>query len=120
MKIYVGIRESNSNLYMVAINSQGKTILKTFFPSTCPTGAIINALEAFQQAFGAPLRIATCLEENLQQSLLVSLQKKFPFVKPYNTSVYYLTDFFPEEEPYAATDPYHYTILIAILDSLEQ
>ncbi|MFH1097369.1 MAG: hypothetical protein V1749_07705 [Candidatus Desantisbacteria bacterium] len=120
MKVYLGIRESKSHIYISAVNSQGKTILKTYFPSICPTQAIINSLEAFQQAFGAPLRIATCLEENLQQSLLAPLQKKFPFVRPYDASVFYLTDFFPEEEPYAPTDPYRDTILLAILDSLEQ
>lgn len=120
MKVYLGIRQTNSHLYMAALNSQGKTILKTHFPSSCPPQAVINSIEAFQQAFCAPLRIATCLEENLQHSLLLPLQKKFPFVRPFDSSVFYLSDFFPEEEPYAPADPYRYTLLLAILDSLEQ
>lgn len=120
MKVYVGIRQSNPYIYIAALNNQGKTILKTLFPSNCPPQAIIDSLDAFQQAFGAPLRIATCLEENLQHSLLAYLQKKFPFVRPFDSSAFYSTDFFPEEEPYASADPYRYPLLLAILDSLEQ
>lgn len=120
MKVYVGIRETNSHIYIAALNNQGKTVLKTLFPSSCPPQAIVNALEAFEQAFCAPLRIATCLDENLQHSLVEYLRKKFNFVRPLESSVYYKTDFFPDEEPYAPADPYRDAILLAILDSLEQ
>lgn len=120
MKVYVGIKQFDSHLYMAALNSQGKTVLKSFFPSTSPPQAIINALDAFQQAFCTNLRIATCLEKDLQHSLLTCLQKKFHFVRPLDSSVYYRTDFFPEEEPYAPADPYRDAILLALLDSLEQ
>ena len=89
-------------------------------PSSCSPQALINSLEAFQQAFGVPLRIATYLEKDLQQSLLTYLQKKFPFVRSFDSSAFYSTDFFPEEEPYAPSDPYRYPLLLAILDSLEQ
>jgi len=82
MKVYVGIRQTNSHIYMAALNSHGKTILKTHLPSSCPPQAIVNTLEAFQQAFCAPLRITTCLEKDLQHSLLSCLQKKFHFVRP--------------------------------------
>lgn len=120
MKVYVGIRQCNPYIYIAALNNQGKTILKTIFPSICPPQAIVNSLEAFQQAFCTPLRIATCLDENLQQTLLDCLQKKFNFVRPLDSSVYYKTDFFPEEEPYATHDPYSDAILLALVDSLEQ
>lgn len=120
MKVYVGIRQTNSHIYIAALNSHGKTVLKTHLPSSCPPQAIINALEAFQQAFVASLRITTCLEKDLQRSLLTYLQKKFHFVRPLDSSVYYRTDFFPEEEPYAPADPYSDAILLAILDSLDQ
>lgn len=120
MKVYVGVRQTNSHIYIAALNNQGKTILKTFFPSSCPPQAIVNSLEAFQQAFDAPLRIAVCLKENPQHSLAAYLQKKFHFVRLLDSSVYYLTDFFPEEEPYAPSDPFRDAILLALLDSLEQ
>jgi hypothetical protein len=120
MKVYVGIRQTHSHIYIAALNNQGKTILKTLFPANCPPQAIINSLDAFQQAFGVPLRIATCLDENQQHSLAAYLQEKFHFVRLLDSSVYYLTDFFPQEEPYAPADPYRDAILLALLDSLEQ
>jgi hypothetical protein len=120
MKIYVGIRQTNSLIYIAALNNQGKTILKTLFPSSCPPQAIVNSLDAFQQAFCAPLRIAACLDKDLQQTLLEYLQKKFNFVRPLDSSVYYKTDFFPEQDTYAPNDPYRDAILLALLDSLEQ
>ncbi len=120
MKVYFGIKQADSHIYMAALNSEGKTILKAYFPSICPPQAIINSLEAFQQAFGVPLRIATYLEKNLQHSLLALLQEKFPFVRLFDSSAFYSTDFFPEEEPYAHADPYRCPLLLAILDSLQQ
>lgn len=120
MKIYVGIRQCNPYIYIAALNNQGKTILKTIFPSSCHPRTIVNSLDALQEAFGATLRIATCMEENLQHILAAYLQEKFHFVRLLESSVYYLTDFFPEEKLYAPADPYRHAMLLALLDSLEQ
>lgn len=44
MKVYFGIKQADSHIYMAALNSEGKTILKAYFPSICPPQAIINSL----------------------------------------------------------------------------
>lgn len=119
MKLYLGIKQTNSHLYLVALDNQGVAVFKTRFPSACPPEAVTNSLKALQQAFSASLRIATCLEESNQQPLLDAIQKEFSSVKSFSPSVLYSTDIIPEE-PFVSPDPYCYPILLAILDSLAE
>jgi hypothetical protein len=117
MKLYLGISQNNSHLYLAAIDNQGVAVFKTRFPSACPPEALTNSLKSLQQAFSASLRISTCLEETNQQHLLEAIQKEFYGVKTFRPSVFYSTDILPEE-PFASPDPYRYPLLLAILDSL--
>ena len=119
MKLYLGIRQANTHLYLAALDNQGVAVFKTCFPSDCPPEAVTNSLKALQLAFSAPLRIATCLEEPNQQPLLEAIQKEFSLVKSFSPSVLYSTDIITEE-PFASPDPYCYPILLAILDSLSE
>jgi hypothetical protein len=117
MKLYLGISQNNSQLYLAAIDNQGVAVFKSRFPSSCPPESVTNSLKALQQVFSASLRIATCLEEANQQHLLKAIQKDFPGVKSFTPNVFYSTDILPED-PFASPDPYRYPLLLAILDSL--
>lgn len=117
MKLYLGISQNNSHLYLAAIDNQGVAVFKSRFPSACPPEAITNSLKALQKAFSASLRISTCLEKANQQHLLEAIQKEFPEVKSFPPNVFYSTDILPED-PFASPDPYRYPLLLAILDSL--
>jgi hypothetical protein len=119
MKLYLGIKQSNSQLYLAALDNQGVAVLKSCFPSNCPPTAVTNSLKALEQAFSTHLSIAICLEESSQQLLLEAIQKEFSSVKSFRPSVLYSTDIIPED-PFAPTEPYRYPILLAILDSLSE
>ena len=118
MKLYLGISQNNSHLYLAALDNQGVAVFKTRFPSACPPNAVSNSIKDLQQAFSVSLRIATCLEES-NQPLIDAIKKDFSWVNSFSPSVFYSTDIIPEE-PFASPDPYSYPILLAILDSLSE
>lgn len=122
MKLYLGIRQTASHLHMAAITSQGEAVLKTCLPlSLLSPQALISSIKAIQQAFAAPIRIATCLEDDHQKLLLEPIQKEFSCVRPFQPSIFHSTqDLIPDQDPYAPYDPYRYPLLLAILDSLDQ
>lgn len=117
MKLYLGISQNSSHLYLAALDNQGVAVFKTRFPSGCPSEALTNSLKALQDAFSATLRIAACLEGPNQQHLLEAIQKDFSEVKSFTPNVFYSTDILPED-PFASPDPYRHPLLLAILDSL--
>ena len=119
MKLYLGISQAHTHLYLAALDNEGVAVFKTCFPFDCPPEAVTNSVKALQLAFSAPLRIATCLEKSNQQPLMEAIQKEFSSVKSFSPSVFYSTDIIPEE-PFASPDPYCYPILLAILDSLAE
>lgn len=121
MKLYLGIRQTASHLHIAALNSQGETVLKTCLPSACSPQALINSIKAIQQAFGASVRIATCLEDDHQKLLSDPILKEFSSVRSFHSSIFHSTpDLIPDQDPYAPYDPYRYPLLLAILDSLDQ
>lgn len=121
MKLYIGIRQTDSYLYIAALNNQGEAILKTSLPSTCSPEALINSFKAIQQAFSASIRIATCLPYDHQHLLLEPIQREFSSVKPFNSSIFRsIPDLIADQDVYASSDPYRYSLLLAILDSLAQ
>jgi hypothetical protein len=122
MKLYLGIRQTASHLHMAALTSQGEAVLKTCLPlNLLSPQALISSIKAIQQAFAAPIRIATCLEDNYQKLLLEPIQKEFSCVRPFQPSIFHSTqDLISDQDPYAPYDPYRYPLLLAILDSLGQ
>jgi hypothetical protein len=121
MKLYLGIRQTASQLHIAALTSQGETVLKTCIPSACSPQALISSIKAIQQAFGTSIRIATCLEDAHQKLLLEHIQKEFPSVRSFHSSIFHSTqDLIPDQDPYAPYDPYRYPLLLTILDSLDQ
>ena len=141
MKLYLGIRQTASHLHIAALTSQGEAVLKTCLPSACSPQALISSIKAIQQAFAASIRIATCLEDDHQKLLLEHIQKEFPCVRPFHSSIFHsIQDLIPDQDAYAPYDPigywpgfqkddqdtyapydpYRYPLLLAILDSLDQ
>lgn len=121
MKLYLGIRQTDSHLHIVALNNQGEAVLKTSLPSACSPQALIYSFKAIQQTFSASIRIATCLPYDHQRFLLEPIQKEFSSVRPFNSSIFHsIPDLIPEQDLYASCDPYRYPLLLAILDSLDQ
>ena len=122
MKLYLGIRQTSSHLHMAALTSQGEAVLKTCIPlSLISPQALIGSIKAIQQAFAAPIRIATCLEDDHQKLLLEPIQQEFSCVRPFQPSIFHSPqDLIPDQDPYAPYDPYRYPLLLAVLDSLGQ
>jgi|WetSurSiteA1Bulk_404760.scaffolds.fasta_scaffold05090_1 hypothetical protein len=121
MKLYLGIRQTASHLHLAALTSQGEAVLKTCFPSACPPQDLISSIKAIQQAFGTSIRISICLEDDYQKLLLEPIQKEFPSVRRFHSSIFHSTqDLIPDQDPYSPYDPYRYPLLLAILDSLDQ
>lgn len=122
MKLYLGIRQTDgSNLYIVVLNNEGQVVLKTRLPSTCSPQSLIYSFKSIEQSFSASIRIAACLPYGYQKYLLESIQDEFPSVKSFNTSIFQsIPDLIPDHDLYASCDPYRYSILLAILDSLGQ
>jgi hypothetical protein len=121
MKLYLGIRQTASHIHLVALTSQGETVLKTCLPSACSPQALTNSIKAIQQVFDTSIRISTCLIDDHQQLLLEHIQKEFSSVRSFHSSIFHSTqDLIPDHDPYAPDDPYRYPILLAILDSLNQ
>ena len=120
MKLYLGIKQNNSLLYIIAINSKGETVLKTRFPAQCSQLLLINFIKNLQNLFTASIRISACIEKPLIQTLVEPLKKSFPSVKLFNPSIYYSTNILPEENPYQPNDPYKNALLLTIMDSLDQ
>jgi hypothetical protein len=121
MKLYLGIRQTDSHLYITALNNQGQVVLKTSLPSTCSPQALICSFKAIQQAFSASIRIATCLPYDHHQLLLEVIQREFPSVRPFSSSIFHsIPDLISDQDPYALNDLYRHSLLLAILDSLDQ
>jgi hypothetical protein len=119
MNLYLGIKQSDSYLYLAALDNEGVTVFKSRFPSNCPPRPIIDSLLMIQKVFSTPMKIAACFEEANQQSLLPAIQKQFPVVKSFKQSILYSTDLIPDD-PYSPHDPYRAPLQLAILTSLDQ
>ena len=121
MNLYLGINQTDSHLYIAALNNQGEVVLKTCLPFSCSPQALIYSFKAIQQAFSTPIRIAACLPYDRQQFLLEPIQNEFSAVRSFNSSIFRsIPDLIPDPDFYASSDPYRYPLLLAILDSLDQ
>lgn len=123
MKLYVGINLFHSYIYLTALDNEGVAVFKTCFPPDCPPPALTDTLQALQQAFSVPLRIAICFQDYTQPNLsnkplAEAILRAFPQAKSFSPSIFYCNDILPLDDPDFLYEPYQYPILLAVLMSL--